>query len=78
MALVDYPFWLFASLLIVLAGVVEVGFRLTLQTAANLVHERHEQIVGTRDEIAVLLSLLLGFTLAMVLSPFDLRKELVI
>lgn len=78
MTLVDHPLWLFPSLLIVLAGIVEFGFRLTLRTAADVTRERHEQIVGTRDEIAVLLSLLLGFTLAMVLSRFDLRKELVI
>jgi len=77
MALVDYPLWLFASLLIVLAGVVEVGFRLTRRARADQ-DPRHEQIVGTRNDIAVLLSLLLGFTLAMVLSRFELRKQLVV
>jgi hypothetical protein len=78
MTLVDYPLWLFAFLLIVLTGVVEVGFRLTQRAAPDVDPERHEQIVGTRNDIAILLSLLLGFTLAMVLSRFDLRKQLVV
>jgi Protein of unknown function (DUF4239) len=78
MTLVDYPLWLFGFLLIVLTGVVEVGFRLTLRAAPEVDPERHEQIVGTRNDIAILLSLLLGFTLAMVLSRFDLRKQLVV
>src|SRR5580704_16408711 len=78
MTLVDYPFWLFASLLIVLPGLVEVGLRLTLRVPADVARERQEQIEATRNEIAVLLSLLLGFTLAMVLSRFDLRKHLVV
>ena len=78
MTLVDYPLWLFASLLIVLAGLVEVGLRLTLRVPADVARERQEQIEATRNEIAVLLSLLLGFTLAMVLSRFDLRKQLVV
>jgi Protein of unknown function (DUF4239) len=78
MTLVDYPLWLFASLLIVLAGIVEVGFRLTLRVPADVARERQEQIEATRNEIAVLISLLLGFTLAMVLSRFDLRKQLVV
>jgi hypothetical protein len=78
MTLVDYPFWLFASLLIVLPGLVEVGLRLTLRVPADVARERQEQIEATRNEIAVLLSLLLGFTLAMVLSRFDLRKQLVV
>jgi hypothetical protein len=78
MALVNYPLWLFAFLLIVLAGVVEVGFWLTRRAAANVDPEPHEQIQGTRNDIAVLLSLLLGFTLSMVLLRFDLRKQLVV
>jgi hypothetical protein len=78
MALVDHPLWLFVCLLIVLAGVVEVGFRRILRASAKVDSDRHEQIVATRNDVAVLLSLLLGFTLAMVLSRFDLRKQLVV
>jgi Protein of unknown function (DUF4239) len=78
MTLVDHPLLLFAFLLIVLAGVVELGFRLTRRWAAEMDRERYEQVMGTRNDVAVLLSLLLGFTLAMVLSRFDLRKQLVV
>jgi hypothetical protein len=68
MALLAYPLWLFASVLIVLTGVVEVGFRLMRRAAVNVDREHHEQIQGTRNDVAVLLSLFLGFTLAMVLG----------
>jgi hypothetical protein len=39
---------------------------------------RHEQLVAARDAIEFLLSLLLGFTLAMAISHFDQRKQLLV
>jgi hypothetical protein len=39
---------------------------------------RHEQLVAARDAIGLLLSLLLGFTLAMALSRFDQRQQLLV
>jgi hypothetical protein len=76
MAIVDHPWWLFALLLIVLAGVVEVGFRLSLQATPEVDRERHEQIVGTRNDIAILLSLLLGFTSAALKRSKQVQTDL--
>jgi hypothetical protein len=59
--------------LLVLA--VESGFRLAVLSAANLDEDRREQIAAARDSLGILLSLLLGFTLAMALPRFDLRKQ---
>ena len=54
---------------------VESGFRIAV--AANL-DENREQIAASRDSLGILLSPLLGFTLAMALPRFDLRKHLVL
>jgi hypothetical protein len=78
MFLIDHPLYLFVCFFAVLFVAVEVGFRLRSLTAVKASEERHAQIVGTRDGILVLLSLLLGFTLAMALTRYDLRKELLV
>jgi hypothetical protein len=78
MILVDYPLALFVISFIVLWIILEIGFRFARRAGEHIDPERHEQIVGTRNDVAVLLSLLLGFTLAMVLSRYDLRKQLVV
>lgn len=78
MFLLDHPLAFFFVLVILLIGFVEIGFRLALRTAVNADHERHEQIVSARDGIGILLSLLLGFTLAMALPRFTERKQLVV
>ncbi len=57
---------------------VEIGRRLALQNSVNGETDFHEQIVAVRDGISMLLSLLLAFTLAMVLTRFDLRKQLIV
>ena len=54
---------------------VEIGLWLGSQTGVNLDEVRHEQVVGTRDGIGVLLSLLLGFTLALAVPRFDQRRN---
>ena len=71
MGILDHPVWLFALLFVVLLVVVEIGFRLGLRTAARGDEKLHDQIVGARDGIVVLLSLLLGFMLPMSLTRFD-------
>ncbi len=76
--LLDFPPYMFTASFLTLLVVVEAGFRLGLWKAANIDEQRHDQVVETRNEIAVLLSLLLGFTLAMVLPRFDQRKLLVV
>src|SRR3954471_10414344 len=78
MALLDYPLVLFVASLVVLIACVEIGVRLERREIEDQANHSHEQVLRARDEIAVLLSLLLGFTLAMVLSRFDVRKQLVI
>jgi hypothetical protein len=78
MSLIDHPWILFAVLLVGLLVVVEVAYRLALRASANDDEEQHHQIVAARDGIAVLLSLLLGFTLPMAEPHYELRKRLVV
>jgi hypothetical protein len=75
--IVDYPRPFFALILLVLLAVVELGFRIRSHRRSQLDEERNTQIEGTRYDLALLLSLLLGFTLAMALLRFDQRTELV-
>ena len=49
-----------------------------MRLSARVDEGRHEQISAARDEVAVLLSLLLGFTLALALQHIDYRRELVV
>jgi Na+/H+ antiporter NhaC len=76
--LVDHPLYLSILILAVMAAVIELGFHLGSRTAANADEEQHAQIVGARDGIGILLSLLLSFTLAMSLTRYEQRRELVI
>jgi len=78
MSLFDQPVVLFAVLFLVLAAMGEIGIRWRLRLSAHIDEGRHEQISAARDEVAVLLSLLLGFTLAMALQRIDHRRELVV
>ena len=76
--IVDHPRPFFAVLLLVLLATVEMGFRIRGHRGSSVDEDRHKQVEGTRNDIAVLLSLLLGFTLAMALVRFDQRTDLVI
>lgn len=78
MLLLDLPWVLFFLLLIVLSGVVDIGYRIGLRLSVDSDSLRHDQLVAVRDSIGLLLSLLLGFTLAMAISRFDLRKQLIV
>jgi hypothetical protein len=78
MSLVERPWVLFAVLLLGLTMVVELGHRLGLATAANFDEQLREPLVATRDSVGLLLSLLLGFTLAMALPRYEERKKLVV
>jgi len=78
MMLFDQPWSLFAVLFVMLAVLVEIGHRIGLRISVDADALRHEQLVGARDAISVLLSLLLGFTLAMALSRFEERKQLIV
>ena len=76
--LIDYPTLLFIFLLVSYALALEIGFRLASRRNANQDPTLHEQAVGVRDGVVVLLSLLLGFSLALALPRYDLRRELII
>jgi len=74
----DHPLILSLALFLLLMVIVEAGFRLAVLTSVHMDEERGEQIAASRDGLGILLSLLLGFTLAMALPRFDLRKQLVV
>ena len=78
MWLIDHPRLLFLALFVIDAIALELGFRLASIRNANVDADLHEQAVGVRDGVVVLLSLLLGFTLAMALPRFDQRRELIV
>jgi hypothetical protein len=78
MTLFDQPWSLFGVLFVVLLVLVEIGHRIGLRLSVDTDEVRHEQLVGARDAVSVLLSLLLGFTLAMAVSRFDERKRLIV
>src|SRR5215471_7544322 len=78
MSLFDQFLVLFAVLFLVLGAMGEIGVRWRLRLSDHIDQRRHEQISAARDEVAVLLSLLLGFTLAMALQHIDYRRELVV
>jgi len=70
----DHPLLLAVCLFVFLMSVVETGFRLAVLTGANLDDDSREQIAASRDSLGILLSFMLGFTLAMALPRFDLRN----
>lgn len=78
LALFDQPWALFAVLLGGLFLTVEIGYHVGQRLAVSSDQLRHEQLVAARDGVGLLLSLLLGFTLAMTLSRFDQRKQLIV
>ena len=76
--IVDYPSILFIFLFLVYAVALEIGFRLASRGREKEDPDLHEQAVGVRDGVIVLLSLLLGFTLALALPRYDLRRQLIV
>jgi hypothetical protein len=76
--ILDHPVFLLCILFLVYVSAVEVGFRLAIATGANSDREHRKQISTSRDSLGVLLSLLLGFTLAMAMPRYDLRRQLVL
>jgi hypothetical protein len=78
MTIFDVPYLLFALLFLVSLGVLETGYRIARRTRVNDDDSHHEQITGLRDSLLVLLSLLVGFTFAMAVSRFELRRQLLI
>ena len=56
----------------------EAGYRLRAFAKRRDDADWEKEVHQTRNQVAVLLSLLIGFTLSMALSRFDQRKDLVI
>ena len=67
----------FPLLLVGLMLVVELGFRLR-KTSSGINGERQSLVESARDELGVLLGLLLGFSLPMALPHYEHRNQLVI
>jgi hypothetical protein len=78
MYILDYPIHLFALATVVLLLVHEIGFRLRVLAKNRDDKDWQKQVHETRNQIAFLLSLLIGFAMSMALSRFDERKHLVI
>ena len=78
MYLLDHPAVLFVVACVVLLVAHEIGFRLRMFAPNREDKAWEKQVHDTRNQIALLLSLLIGFTLSMALGRFDERKKLVI
>ena len=71
--------WLIAFVMLALLLLAtEVGFRVGLRTRRGVEESAKSQVGTITGAIIGLLALLLGFTFAMALSRFDLRKQLVL
>lgn len=77
-SVLNQPTVLFVVMFTILLVVVHVGYRVAQLRSAEASEERHAQILSARDGTGLLLSLLLGFTLAMALPNYELRKRLLI
>jgi hypothetical protein len=77
MNIFDSPRIFFLVLFLGFLLVEELGHRLEFMGSTGD-SEKHRQIEETRNQIAVLLSLLLGFTLSMAMTRYDYRKQLVV
>ena len=76
--LLDNPWLVFVTVCFALITSATVGHRLAFATHINEDSHHHEHITGLREGLFILLSLLLGFTVAMVLPRFDERTQLVV
>jgi hypothetical protein len=78
MYLLDHPAVLFVVTCAVLLVMHEIGSRLRAMAKDRDEKEWEKQVHETRNQIALLLSLLLGFAMSMAVGRFDERKKLVI
>lgn len=77
MGLRDYPLSLLFVVVPVLFAAAEIGYRVA-RRHGGLDPTTHEQFATTRDQAGVLLSLLLGFTLALAMGRYDLRMQQIV
>ncbi|GAB2580280.1 DUF4239 domain-containing protein [Dyella jejuensis] len=78
MYLLDHPLVLFFVTCLALLLAHELGFCLRGLAKDRDSKEWEKQVHETRNQIALLLSLLLGFAMSMAVSRFDERKKLVV
>lgn len=78
MPLLDHPNLLFVVASLVLFLFSELGFRLALRVHANADEDHHEQLTSIRDSLAVLLSLLLAFMMAIAVPRFEERRQMAV
>jgi hypothetical protein len=76
--LLNNPWLVFVTVCAALITSATAGHRLALATHVNEDSHYHEHITGLREGLFILLSLLLGFTVAMVLPRFDERTHLAV
>jgi hypothetical protein len=76
--LLNNPWLVFVTVCAALITSATVGHRVAWVTQVNEDSHQHEHITGLREGLFILLSLLLGFTVAMVLPRFDERTHLVV
>jgi len=76
MSYFDRSYLVFSLLFVASLCVLEAGARIAARTRVNEDEHHYEQVSGLRDSLLVLLSLLVGFTFAMAISHFELRRQL--
>lgn len=74
----DHPVYLFLLLALCFSGVYQLGIWDTRVFSAARDQEKRSQVATIQAALLALVGLLLGFTFAMALSRFDLRRQLVI
>ncbi|WP_158628911.1 DUF4239 domain-containing protein [Dyella choica] len=76
--LLDHPVELFAIVMLALLLAHELGHRLRAWARNRDDNDWEKEVHQARNQIALLLSLLIGFAMSMALNRFDQRKQLVI
>jgi uncharacterized membrane protein YbjE (DUF340 family) len=77
--LYSQPEWLIGLvILLVLIGVVELGYWIGLKVKVELTQPMKVQISTIQTAILTIFTFLLGFTFAMALSRYDSRKQMVV
>jgi hypothetical protein len=74
MSMLNHPLLFALGLFVTMMVAVEIGFRASARATKNEEALSQEEI-NARDALRLLLSLLLGFTLAKALPRFDERRQ---
>ena len=76
--LLDYPWTLGLLIAILLACAIEAGYQTAVRSGVQKDANRKDQMTAIRDGLFVLVSLLLGFTLALASPRYAERRSLLI